>query len=267
MRCLINQRNDSERFLHNAAKTPLDDMRGRSKKEPEAAAPILKNLITQHGSLNFDQMTKTKTMDSVLSNANDVALEEIVLLFKQLIYRPEEQDEKVAEIQRRTVADMLVSAVRSRNKENHIGDDSWLRKLLIILTELAYFTPTASSSPDDLPLPAVSGSSRTTFQGRLTSCLAHLLSSKLDIEMEYPYIVVSAIRSKSKSSKSLSLVFQADKAISKTTKQAHKQVEEIAEKVSVTHMSSPAMALTSSSSPRRRTRRSQHYVHSSFSFL
>lgn len=231
MRCLINQRNDSERFLHNAAKTPLDDMRGRSKKEPEAAAPILKNLITQHGSLNFDQMTKTKTMDSVLSNANDVALEEIVLLFKQLIYRPEEQDEKVAEIQRRTVADMLVSAVRSRNKENHIGDDSWLRKLLIILTELAYFTPTASSSPDDLPLPAVSGSSRTTFQGRLASCLAHLLSSKLDIEMEYPYIVVSAIRSKSKSSKSLSLVFQADKAISKTTKQAHKQVEEIAEKL------------------------------------
>ncbi|KAH7058790.1 DNA polymerase phi-domain-containing protein [Macrophomina phaseolina] len=231
MRCLINQRNDSERFLHNAAKAPLDEMRTRSKKEPETAAPFLENLITKHGSLHFDQITKNKTVEGVLGHANDVALEQIVPLFKRLIYRPEEQDSKAAEAQRRTVADMVVSAVRSRNKENAIGNDSWLREVLVGLTELAYFTPTASSSPDDLPLPAVSEASRNMFQGRLTSCLAHLLSSKLDTEMDYPYIVVSAIRSKSKSSKSLSLVFQADKGISKAVKQAHKQVEEITEKL------------------------------------
>ncbi|GME41256.1 DNA polymerase V [Neofusicoccum parvum] len=231
MRCLINQRNDSERILHNAAKAPLDEMRARAKKTPEAAAPILEALITKHGSLNFDQITKNKTVDGVLGHANDVALENIVPLLKRLIYRPEEQDEKAAEAQRRTVADMLVSVVRSRNKETPIGtNDSWLQSLLNFLTELAYFTPTASSSPDDLPIPAVSEASRTMFQGRLTSCLAHLLSSKLDTDMQYPYIVVSAIRSKSKSSKNLALAFQADKTISRAVKQAHKQVEEVAGK-------------------------------------
>lgn len=232
MRCLINQRNDSERILHAVAKTPLDDIRAKTKKFPETAAPVLEGLITKFGSLNFDHITKSKTVEGVLGHANDVALDEIIPLLKRLIYRPEEQDEKAAETQRRTVADMLVSVVRSRNKDNLIGSsDSWLQNLLVFLTELAYFTPTASSSADDLPIPPVSEASRTMFQGRLTSCLAHLLSSKLDKDLDYPYTVVSAIRSKSKSSKKLALAFQADKAISKAVKQAHKQLEDIAGKV------------------------------------
>ena len=232
MRCLINQRNDAERYLHNAAKAPLDEIRARVKKSPDAAAPILEGLITKHGSLNFDQITKTKTVEGALGQANDAAFEKLLPLFKRLIYRPEEEEEKVVESRRRTVADMLVSAVRSRNKENPVGDsESWLQQLLVLLTELAYFTPTASTSPDDLPLPPISEGSRSVFQGRLSSCLAHLLTTKLDGEMNYPYAVVSAIRSKDKSSKSLSLVFKADKAVSKAVKQAHKQLEEIATKV------------------------------------
>ncbi|KKY26592.1 putative dna polymerase v [Diplodia seriata] len=232
MRCLINQRNDSERILHNAAKLPLDDMRARAKRDPESAAPMIENLITKHGSLNFDQITKNKTVEGVLSHANDVALGEIVPLFRRLIYSPEDRDEKVAEIQRRAIADMLVTVVRSRNKENPIGsDDSWLRKLLTFLTELAYFTPTAAISPDFLPLPGVSDASRSMFQGRLTSCLAHLLSSKLDIEMEYPFVVVSHIHSKSKK-KGLALVFEADKKVLKVVQDAQERTREISKKLS-----------------------------------
>ncbi|KAB2569848.1 DNA polymerase V [Lasiodiplodia theobromae] len=234
MRCLINQRNDSERILHNAAKLPLDDMRARAKRDPECAAPMIENLITKHGSLNFDQITKNKTVEGVLSHANDVALGEIVPLLKRLIYSPEERDEKVAETQRRTIADMLVTIVRSRNKENPIGsDDSWLRKLLNFLTELSYFTPTAACSPDDLPLPGISDASRSMFQGRLTSCLAHLLSSKLDVEMEYPFVVVSHILKKNKS-KGLELVFEADKEVSKVVQNAQERAKEISKKLGKT---------------------------------
>ncbi|OJD36988.1 dna polymerase v [Diplodia corticola] len=232
MRCLINQRNDSERILHNAAKLPLDDMRARAKKDPESAAPMIENLITKHGSLNFDQITRSKTVEGVLSHANDVALGEIVQLFRRLIYSPEERDEKVAETQRRSVADMLVTIVRSRNKENPIGsDDSWLRKLLAFVTELSYFTPTAAISPDFLPIPGVSDASRSMFQGRLTSCLAHLLSSKLDVEMDYPFVVVSHIHKQSKK-KGLALVFEADKKVMKVVQDAQERTKEISKKLS-----------------------------------
>ncbi|KAK7625651.1 DNA polymerase phi-domain-containing protein [Phyllosticta citricarpa] len=229
MRCIINQRNGSDRYLHKAAATPLDEMRARVKRNPDVAAPIVEGLITRHGSLSFDKITKTKTVEGVLGHASGSALEELVVFFKRLIYRPADEDEKAVEAYRRTISDMLVSLVRSRNLENPIGKDEWLRTLLDVFTTLAYFSPTGSSKTQDVPVPSVSEGSRNMFQQRLSSCLAHLLSSKLDTEMIYPMLVVAAIQNHS-SSEELSLAFKAEKSITKAVKQAHKQLNEISAK-------------------------------------
>ncbi|KAK8178751.1 DNA polymerase phi-domain-containing protein [Phyllosticta citribraziliensis] len=231
MRCIINQRNGSDRYLHKAAVTPLDEMRARVKRNPDVAASIVEGLITRHGSLSFDKITKTKTVEGVLGHASGPALEELVVFFERLIYRPSDGDEKAVEAYRRTISDMLVSLVRSRNLENQIGKDEWLRTLLDVFTRLAYFSPTGSSKAQDVPVPSISEASRTMFQQRLSSCLAHLLSSKLDTEMIYPVLVVTAIQNHS-ASETLSLAFKAEKSISKAVKQAHKLLSEVSTKVS-----------------------------------
>ncbi|KAK8206195.1 DNA polymerase phi-domain-containing protein [Phyllosticta capitalensis] len=227
MRCIINQRNGADRYLHKPAQAPLDEMRARVKRNPEVAAPIVEGLVTRHGSLNFDKITKTKTVEGVLGFAGGSSLKELVLFFERLIYRPEDdEDQKAVETHRRTVSDMMILLVRSRNLANPIGDDDWLRTLLEVFTKLAYFSPTGSSQTHDVPVPSISDASRQLFQERVTSCLAHLLSSKLDTEMMYPVFVVTAIQ-KFSASETLSLAFKADKTISKAVKQAHKQLSEV----------------------------------------
>lgn len=208
-------------------------MRARVKRNPEVAAPIVEGLVTRHGSLNFDKITKTKTVEGVLGFAGGSSLKELVLFFERLIYRPEDdEDQKAVETHRRTVSDMMILLVRSRNLANPIGDDDWLRTLLEVFTKLAYFSPTGSSQTHDVPVPSISDASRQLFQERVTSCLAHLLSSKLDTEMMYPVFVVTAIQ-KFSASETLSLAFKADKTISKAVKQAHKQLSEVLAKVSL----------------------------------
>ncbi|KAF2088415.1 hypothetical protein K490DRAFT_39843 [Saccharata proteae CBS 121410] len=232
LRCLINQRNDSERYNHIAAKAPLDEMCARVKKEPDVAAELVRGLITKHGSVNFDRISKTKTVEVILTHADGEALEELVTLLEQLFYRPTEQDQRAADSQRQAIADMLVNIVRSRNKENASsiqGDASrWLDKLLLLLAKVAYFDHTGGDTQEQSPVPSVSQASRSMLQARIASCLAHLLSAKLDQEMHYPFALVEAIYDWSKNSATLTSRLDAGKPVLKAVKRSHKQLQEVA---------------------------------------
>ncbi|TKA80711.1 hypothetical protein B0A49_01114 [Cryomyces minteri] len=229
MRCLINQRKDPKGYLHTAAKAPLNQMITRAKGTPELATVFVKALLTDHGSINFDQVTRSKTVETALSMASPTALTEIITFLGRLIFRCD-LIEQPAEIRRRTLADMLVSLVRSRVAERDSASlDMWLLPLLKLFVKVTYFVPSSAEDTEDTAVPPVSDASRAMFQSRLSSCLTYLLISKLDENMSYPYFIVQQIHKQSKKS-ALQLVFQAEKAVRKTIKQAHTTLNEIVAK-------------------------------------
>lgn len=236
MRCMINQRADTERYLHDAAKAPLEAMRARVRKEPGLAAIFFSGLVSQNGAINFDHMTKTKTVDGILSSASAPAMEKIVSLFRDLVVRPDTEDQKVADSHRRMLTDMLVSTVRSCNKQqlDTVDPDAlktWLKQLLLTLMEFAYFDPDPTVKEDTVPRPPVSEASRVMFQSRLSSSLAHILSARLDEEISLPYAVVSALHSRGESQETSRLSLQANKQVWKTLKRAYKTLKKIASQV------------------------------------
>jgi len=225
-----------ERYLHDAAKTPLEVIRARVKKEPDLAAAMLSGLICQNGAINFDHITKSKTVDSVLSTASPPALVKIVSQFRGMILHPDTEDQQVADSQRRMLADVLVSAVRSCNKQQADATDpdaakEWLEQLLLVFVEFAYSVPDSAAREDTVPRPPVSDASRAMFQSRLSSSLAHILSVRLDEEITLPYAVVSALHSRVESSGTSKLSLQANKQVWKTLKRAHKTLGKVASQV------------------------------------
>ena len=249
MRSLINHRTSSERFLHNATLVPLKEMQRRVQNQPELASSMVLALTSKNGTIKFDQFTKTKTLESILLLADDAALRKILAHFHLLILRPEAQEHGTADIHRRTLADIFLTLVRGyknyqSNISNLTSDDSWLRQLLDILVECAYFAPNHSAPPNAVPLPAISPSSRTMFRDRLSSCLAHLISIRQSEQMSFPYLVVHIIQARTISSEPQGLVFEGDKAVVKAVRKAHKALERLNSEVFLQFLSFKFVLLT-----------------------
>jgi DNA polymerase phi len=67
MRCLINHISREDRFLHRAANRCIKSLLQAAEKDPDTIATIVPRLISNNGVYNFDQVTKTKTIDKLLS--------------------------------------------------------------------------------------------------------------------------------------------------------------------------------------------------------
>ncbi|OCK79185.1 hypothetical protein K432DRAFT_300397 [Lepidopterella palustris CBS 459.81] len=220
MRSLINHRNNSERFLHNAAMVPLKELQARVQKDPGIAASIVVALTSKNGTVKLDQLTKTKTLENILLLADDKALLKIVKHFHALILCPDNQEQTAADSYRRMIADILITLVKGyKGYQNNStilpGKESWLRNIFVILVEFAFFVPNSSASRDTAPLPPISASSRIMFRERLSSCLAHLVAVTQPDQLSFPSMVVSIIRQRIESFKTLDIVFEADKTVLK----------------------------------------------------
>jgi DNA polymerase phi len=69
MHCLTNQLNNRDRFLFRAAEKSVKAIQDTVQTNPDTIIPILLNL-TGNGTYNFDQATKTKTVDKLLSQTH-----------------------------------------------------------------------------------------------------------------------------------------------------------------------------------------------------
>ncbi len=233
MRCIVNQRNDQERYLHDAAKKPLDDMRARVKREPSAAASLVAGICVKNQMINFDHATKTKTLENLICLADESSLESILSILESLIYNTNAKEQRAAESSRRTIADLLVSAVRSHVAERSVpaSSTSWLGRLLRVLVDVGYFLPKASLSTDPGSSSSISDDGRSMFQSRLSSCLTSILTSKLDPRHIFPSYVVSSIRSEANADGDNTLIWSGDAEITRTVMNGHRRLDELVERV------------------------------------
>lgn len=192
-------------------------------------------MTTKTGTIDLDRITKTKTLENVMIGADDDTLRKIVRHLQTIVLRPETQEQATADSRRHIIADMLLNIVKNykRYEGANFGEehDTWLRKLLDVMVENAYFIPSAAAKTSKVPLPPLSDATRKVFQERLSSCLTRLLTVETESRTNFALMAVGMIRSKATSSKSLELVFKADESILQTVDKAFKTMEGIAAKV------------------------------------
>lgn len=201
MRCLMNQLASPERYLNRIAETATKAILKRAQTQPSTVVTIIRGLLQPpQGRVNFDQSTKTRVVEKVLSLVNGSDLEQLLPVFRRLILSPGTIDEKAAVAARQVLADHLVFVIRSKQadtNETELGTlhySTGLSSILAIFAEFAYFTGEVDArSPEPRHNLPISSASRDMFRSRISSCLTHLINKSAD-PSRFAYTLVKDIR-------------------------------------------------------------------------
>lgn len=221
MRCFMNQLASPDRYLHRIAERALNAILTRTDQEKHITTIIVDSLLrSQSGPVNFDQMTKTKSIQKLLSKAPDGALPNLFTIFSQLLAQPQTKDEAVAATSRRIAADQLVSIVKSRQQIEPNGSASFVCNVLFLFAEHGYLTCEAhvNGSVPEID-PPISASSRAMFRSRIASCMNHVLAKSTQPACIF-YDLVTSIYLKVQNHKKWKLWIESDMTVGKTIDKA-----------------------------------------------
>lgn len=198
IRCLVNQLASPERYLHRVAEKSLKALHARVEKDPEVASIFIDALFNQ-GYINFDSLTKTKTIEKLFGQASQCdrkTYQQILRRFDDAILQPGLEDEKSAATYRQLIADYLVSAVKPETAPSEGEPDySEQRDHMYLITEVllryGYFRITPGPDDPDRSVPAlpISHVTHEMFKSRLMSSLGRLMVNSTD-PLWHPFKVV-----------------------------------------------------------------------------
>ncbi|KAL2827137.1 putative DNA polymerase V [Aspergillus cavernicola] len=226
VRCLTNQLAVEDRYLHRMAVKAAKSIQIRVSKEPEFAAASIKGLMGSAGSVNFDQVTKTKTVEKIVSEANLDALNQILPLFEKLVASPGTSDSKAAASSRQVLAGLLLSMVRSRVSASDVSDEgseAALEKILVIFARFAYFTSDEDKSGVQ---PAVTQQTQELFRSRINSCLNSIITAQKHAA-SLPYAVVRKVRDAAKTEEFGKFIITMDDSLKDSAKGAFKALKKL----------------------------------------
>ncbi|RHZ47449.1 DNA-directed DNA polymerase POL5 [Aspergillus thermomutatus] len=225
VRCLTNQLAVEDRYLHRMAAKAAKSIQARVAKDPEFAAASVIGLMGSAGSVNFDQATKTKTIEKTVVEANLDALKQIVPFFEKLIASPGTDDGKAAAASRQSLAGLLLSIVRSRasaSDESQDGLQTVLEQILFTFVRFGYFM----AKDDAAVQPALTQQSQELFRNRISSCLNSLIANPKHATT-LPYAVVRKIRDAAKSEGYGKFIINMDDTLRDSVKTAFKSLKKL----------------------------------------
>ncbi|KAB8255563.1 DNA polymerase phi-domain-containing protein [Aspergillus pseudonomiae] len=230
VRCLTNQLAVEDRYLHRMATKAAKTIQTRVSKEPEFAAASISGLMGSAGSVNFDQVTKTKTVEKIVVEANSDALKQIVPLFEKLIACPGTSDSKTAASSRQFLAGLLLSIVRSRASASDESEESSkevLEHILFTFVRFAYFVEKDGESRGQTAAePALTQQTQELFRSRINSCLNSLIANQ-KYTTDLPYAVVRKIRDAAKSEEYGKFIIAMDDTLQDSVKGAFKSLKKL----------------------------------------
>lgn len=92
MRCWMNNLSSQDRYLHKAAQQTANIVQDVAKANPKVGFALLSRLIGKHGRADFDKVTKTKTVERILSNLNEEGVREYVGYLKGVVVKDDDSD-------------------------------------------------------------------------------------------------------------------------------------------------------------------------------
>ncbi|KAA6413200.1 MAG: DNA polymerase V [Lasallia pustulata] len=225
MRCLMNHLTLPDRYLHRVALKVLKAIHARVVTEPQAITAAISGLLGPNGHVNFDHVTKTKTVEKLLSQIDAQTLRTVLPLFERLILMPQAGDETGAASRRQILADQLLSLIRSRQIDNiskaPLSEyNACIEQLLAFFVDVAYFSPRLAAEPP------VSKASQDVFRSRISSSLTHLVA-KVEDPAQFPYYVAMIIHKREKENVDSQPLFDADENVRKTVARAWKTLDKL----------------------------------------
>ena len=236
LKCLVNQLASKDRYLHRAARKSLDAIHARVEQESKVAGIVVEELSENF--INFDILTKTRTLERLVSQADMETLRRIIIRFGNLIHEPEPKtnDEKAAAITRQLLADCLVSVVKPKKASLEHGvlnikhQDCMLQITALFLRHAYFQVQYDVDQRQKVPVPPISASTRDMFKTRLMSSLKCLMTNS-DEPAFYPYRVLSTIWAREEVDCGLVPVikFNPAKGVGKSIANARKTLEQLHE--------------------------------------
>ncbi|KAK2754662.1 DNA-directed DNA polymerase [Arachnomyces sp. PD_36] len=233
MRCMMNQMAVEDRYLHRMALKAAKAIQTRVAKTREFAAAAVTGLMGPSGAINFDQITKSKTIEKIISDADLASLKEIIPLFEGFIANPGVDDSKLAASNRQLIANLLLSVVRSQssNKGTDPEDlEDVMKSILLVLVRFSYFVDEGDSETGrSAPKPQLTQATQELFRSRIMSCLNTLINNRSS-PGTLPYTVVRNIYEKERAEGSGKFVIEMDDNIRESVDSAFKTLKKIAHK-------------------------------------
>lgn len=234
MRSLINQLSVQDRYLHKNALKASKAIQARVAREPEFLPPAIRGLMGPNGAVNFDQLTKTKTVEKMLGEAAPDALLEVIPFIADTIVKPGTEDIKAAASVRHQLVGHLQAIVKSQstpNKPTSNETEKVTEKAMNVLARFAYFVVDDAYEGDaERPDPPITQATQQTCQNRISSCLNVLLSGR-KTPATVAYKVVRKIRDLSESAEHGRFVIEMNETISESLDAAFKVLKKINKKV------------------------------------
>ncbi|GAC95632.1 hypothetical protein PHSY_003208 [Pseudozyma hubeiensis SY62] len=179
MRTLINQLGNRDRLLHRAAVKATETIQDVVKQQPHLGFVLVTQLIGKNGHQNFDSITKTKTVEQVLSSLDIDRVREYVKHLGDIICQgiETEDEDEVMEItnRRKWALDQLLFLVRTPTVPK---DDELLVDILTFLAAHGYFTMQKPLKKcfllERLPTPAFTDSLKQVTRSRFLSSVSEL---------------------------------------------------------------------------------------------
>ncbi|KAF2101864.1 hypothetical protein NA57DRAFT_33871 [Rhizodiscina lignyota] len=180
MQTLLNQRADTERLLHVAAERPLEAIKSRVKADPSTAPFFLQRLLFEWESPNFDQRTKSRIVEDIISLTSEDSLITVSEMFFKRLSRPDLQvNIEFVETYRQHVADKFVALIR--NHTNYLTEQNqlqgWVMFVLATLARAAFLSPRDDANEEDIPEPPFTDATRVMIKTRLNGCMNKIMTS------------------------------------------------------------------------------------------
>ncbi|KAI0781313.1 DNA polymerase phi-domain-containing protein [Trametes elegans] len=200
MRSWINHLSNSDRYLHKAARQVATDIQSVVKGNPRIGFSLILQLTGVNGSRQFDKLTKTKTVESILTSMDDEGIQSYIdYLLEQVDDEPSSDaygissrapvasiadrpypcrtDIQALNTRRAWVIDQLAALVRNGAIPK---SDAWIQTIVDWLAVHGLFIVSKKSEKSAIralravPTPAFSEELRKNCRDRLLGCLAEL---------------------------------------------------------------------------------------------
>ena len=223
--CLANQLASNERYLHRAAEKAKSEIVTRSCLAQVSKTWMIEALLT-NGHVMFDKLSKTRTIEEILTEVEEPASEQICEIYMETILDPGIEDQKLASQARQAASDQLFSMVKSmqriseRLKLKEQSADRAIQRILSVFAAFAYFDLGADAVPE------ISIMTRTYFRTRISSCLTYLTANTKDSSTFAAY-VTTVISKRENIPDEAKLLLEAESNVQKVLDQALKVIRRL----------------------------------------
>jgi len=136
MRSWINNLSSSERYLHKAAVSAAKVVQDHVKASPAAGFTLLSQLVGKHGRPDFDRVTKTKTVESIMANLTPEGVSDYVAYLENVILGGDDKDASALEDRRTWALDQMIALTRNGAVPK---TDEWVSRVLDFLLVHGFF--------------------------------------------------------------------------------------------------------------------------------